>query len=218
MTGRACRIFFAFFFLLMLSGCGGGQTKEQRFQEKVEAFKEDIKKAGSEEPGKNNKKIHIGSVNMGMNGEWFSEVMNGIWDASEDLGAKVTMLDSANDMELEKKHVKTLVDEGIDALVISPRDSKESIKALAPAIEKNIPIITWNTSVDMDVTSFVCVDSEALGGDTGDYLCEYIKTYDLSDVKLIIIDNKNYDVGIARCEGFEESIKSMVDQGYIENV
>ena len=164
---------------------------------------------------KKNEGMRIGSVNMGMNGEWFSEVMNGLWDAGQDLGVTVKMLDSENDMEKERENIQRLVEDGIDALVISPRDSEESIPSLQPAVDAGIPIITWNTSVNMDIDSFVCVDSNALGGDTGEYLCEYIKTYGLNDVKLIVIDNKNYDVGIARCNGFKNALKLMIEQGIV---
>lgn len=198
-------------------GCDSKTETETELASMLEKFKAEIPKAANSDTLKS-KNYKIGSVNMGMNGEWYSEVMNGIWDASQDLGVTAMMLDSEGDMEKERDNIRRLVDDGIDALVISPRDSTDSIEALKPAIDSGIPIITWNTSVNTDVTSFVCVDSKALGGDTGDYMCEYIKTYGLRDINLIIIDNKNYDVGIARCDGFKSSIKTMVDQGIIKIV
>ncbi len=194
------------------------RMEEKGESEEIEAFRKGIGEQTAVKNLAGNKRIRIGSVNMGMTSEWFAEVMNGIWDASQDLQVSVEMLDSANDIELERKNIQQLVDKGIDALVISPRDSEESIACLKPAIDAGIPIITWNTSVNMDVDSFICVDSNALGGNTGDYLCEYIKTYGLKSVKLFVIDNKNYDVGIARCEGFKDSIKSMIDQNVISIV
>ena len=204
----------------VLSGCDEQKEQEKELNDMLAQFNEDISKKSEyvvEHGADDSEVLKIGSVNMGMNGEWFSEVMNGIWDASEDLGVTAMMLDSEGDMEKEKNNIKKLVNEGIDALVISPIDSEGSIPALKPAVDAGIPIITWNTSVNTDdITSFVCVDSDALGGDTGDYLCEYIKTYGLNDVNLIIIDNKNYDVGIARCEGFRSSIKNMTDRGIIK--
>ncbi len=216
-----------FLLFLLAAGCGeadpnGGHPKEEHRnaehrEEEVAAFLSDVPD-NAEKESTDQEEYFIGSVNMGMNGEWFSEVMNGIWNAGQDLGVRVKMLDSAGSLETERENIRSLVEEGIDALVISPRDSTDSIENLQPAVDAKIPIITWNTSVNMDVTSFVCVDSEALGADTGDYLCEYMKTYGLTDVRLIIIDNRNYDVGIARCEGFRQSIKGMVDQKKIQVV
>lgn len=204
--------------LLTISGCGNNDDRAE-YSSMLEGFKAEIhNNAGGRGPVPVTRNCKIGSVNMGMNGEWFSEAMNGIWDASQDLGVTAMMLDSDGDMEKEKENIRRLVDEGIDALVISPRDSTESIEALKPAIDAHIPIVTWNTNVNTDVTSFVCVDSKTLGGDTGNYLCEYIKTYGLRDIDLIIIENRNYDVGIARCDGFRTSIKTMLDRGMIRIV
>ena len=208
-------ILCSMFIAATAGGCSNKTDNDNEISKMLEEFNADIPSKSSNDI-EANKGLKIGSVNMGMNGEWFSEAMNGIWDASQDMGVTAMMLDSDGDMQKEKENIRKLVDEGIDALVISPRDSEESIEALKPAIDAGIPIVTWNTSVNTDITSFVCVDSKALGGDTGDYLCEYIKTYGLTDINLIVIDNKNYDVGVARCNGFQSSIKNMVDQGIIK--
>ena len=171
--------------LLSAAGCTDGIDNDSDYSSMRARFKEGMH-SSSGSNSVQNKNYKIGSVNMGMNGEWFSEAMNGIWDASQDLGVTAMMLDSDGDMEKEKENVRRLVDDGIDALVISPRDSTDSIEALKPAIDAHIPIVTWNTNVKTDVTSFICVDSNALGGDTGDYLCEYIKTYGLKNINLSI--------------------------------
>ena len=204
-------------FALSLSGCANPGAEDEKYAAMLAKFKSEMSDSGGSDLSAN-VGIRIGSVNMGMNGEWYSEVMNGIKDAAEDLGATAMMLDSAGSLEKERENIRRLVDEGIDALVISPRDSTESIETLQPAVDAGIPIITWNTNVNMDVTSFVCVDSTALGGDTGDYLCEYIKTYGLTDINLVIVDNKTYDVGVARCDGFKAAVKTMVDRRIINIV
>ena len=215
MKGRkVISLLCALLMAMPVAGCSQ-QSSTDDLAEKTAEFKASIQTVSSDDQT-DNEGICIGSVNMGMNGEWYSEAMNGIWDAGQDLGVTVKMLDSDGSLDKEREHIRRLVDDGIDALVISTRDYNDSIESLQPAIDAGIPIITWNTSAGTDaVTSFVCVDSNALGGDTGDYLCEYIKTYDLKDVNLIIIGNLNYDVGVARCDGFKDSIKNMVDQGIV---
>ena len=76
-----------------------------------------------------------------------------------------------------------------------------------------IPTVTWNTVVDTDITSSVCVDSNALGGNTGDYLVEYIRTYNLRGLKMAMITNESYTIGVARCEGFKKAIKDLEKDG-----
>ena len=70
----------------------------------------------------------------------------------------------------------------------------------------------------MPVTAEVGVDSTALGGDTGDYVTEYIKTNNLDSVNIILLTNTSYEIGIARCDGFKASIQDLVDEGTVNIV
>ncbi len=202
--------------LFTLAGCNNLQQDEENLAEKVEAFYNSIEK--TQNSTTDNSNIVIGSVNMGMNGEWFSEVMNGIKDASKDLGVTIKMLDSNSDVKLEAKNINSLMNEKIDALVISPISSDETAASLQKVKEAGIPIVTWNTTVNTDVTTIVGVDSNALGADTGDYVVEYIKTYNLKKVNMLLITDTNYDIGIARCEGFKSAIQDLIDEDIINIV
>lgn len=202
-----------FVLLLALAGCGSSKETAEDLSEEVAAFYNSIEKTQS--TTSDNSNIVIGSVNMGMNGEWFSEVMNGIKDAGKNLGVTVKMLDSNSDLKLEAQNINSLMNEKIDALIISPISSDETAAALQKVKIANIPIVTWNTTVNTDVTTAVGVDSNALGADTGDYVVEYIKTYNLKKVNMILITNTTYDIGIARCDGFKSAIKDLIDEGII---
>jgi len=204
------------FTVCILSGCKDSSNKEENIEEQVKAFNASIEKVSSNNAANSN--IVIGSVNMGMNGEWFSEVMNGIRNAGSDLNVKLEMLDSESDLAKEKAHIDTLVEKGVDAIIISPIDSNVSAQSLQAAKNANIPIITWNTTVNMDITESVCVDNEALGGNTGDYMVEYIKTNDLKNVNLYLLTDTSYDIGIARCDGFKKAIADLVDEKKIKIV
>lgn len=201
----------------VLAGCGGKGTQQEDISGQVQEFNNSIQKQEAEDTA-GNKDILVGSVNMGMNGEWFNEVMNGIRDAGTDMGVQVKLLDSDNDLDKESENVDQLIKEGMDVLVISPLDSEKSKPAVERAKAAGIPVVTWNTTINTEVTTSVLVNSDDLGGDTGDYVCEYVKTNNLKDQKMIIVDNKNYDVGIARCDGFKNSIKELVEEGMVEIV
>ncbi len=201
-----------------LSGCSNNtDVKVPDLSKEVKEFNESITKVGAEDTSANEGLV-IGSVNMGMNGEWFSEVLNGINDAADDQGVTVKMFDSENDINKERQGIQKLLDEGMDALVISPLDSTESVEMIKKVKEKGIPVVIWNTTLNYEVDTAVGVNSNDLGADTGKYVCEYIKANRIDYVKMIIIDNRNYDVGIARCEGFRSSIRDLRDEGIIEVV
>jgi ABC-type sugar transport system substrate-binding protein len=201
-----------------LSGCSNNtEVKVTDLSKEVKEFNESITKVGAEDTSANEGLV-IGSVNMGMNGEWFSEVLNGINDAADDQGVTVKMFDSENDINKEREGIQKLLDEGMDALVISPLDSTGSVEMIKKVKEKGIPVVIWNTTLNYEVDTAVGVNSNALGADTGKYVCEYIKANRIDNVKMIIIDNRNYDVGIARCEGSRSSIRDLRDEGLIDVV
>lgn len=204
-----------FMTMCSFSGCKNSAGEEDISQQ-VAAFNASIQKSAANTGANGN--IVIGSVNMGMNGEWFLEVMNGIRNAGSDLGVRLEMLDSESDTSKEEAHIKALVEKGVDAIIISPIDSTVTAESLQPAKNAGIPIITWNTTVNMEVTGAVGVDATDLGGNTGDYLVEYVKTNNLKSVNLYILTNTTYDIGVARCDGFKSAIADLVNEEIISIV
>lgn len=204
--------------VVMLVGCGkNSDTNKKNLEKQVKEFNSSIvKKKSADASG--NEGIVVGSVNMGMNGEWFSEVMNGIKNAGNDMGVTLKMLDSESDTDKEAANINQLLSEGIDVLIISPIDYNISAQSLQKVKDAGIPIITWNTTVNMEVTAAVGVDGIALGGDTGDYVSEYIKTNNLSSVDMILLTDTSYEIGIQRCNGFKDAIKDLVDEGIVNIV
>lgn len=164
-------------------------------------------------------KITIGSVIMNNSGEWFAEVIKGQEDAAKDLGVDFSIVSSDNEISKESDNVATFMAQQVDALVISPLAVDASIAAVETATkDAQIPVVTWNTTVDTDVTSHVGVVPSELGGNTGKYAVEYIKKNFPDGCKLAIIGDSNYEIGIARCDGFKEAIKELTDDGTVEIV
>lgn len=162
-----------------------------------------------------NDQLVIGSITMISGGEWYGEVLSGIKTASEDLGVTLIQEDSASDLKLEEQQIQKFIDDKVDAIVICPITADKTGERLLEAERAGIPVVTWNTVVDADITAEVCVDPSALGGATGDYLVEYIRTYDLSGLKVGMITNESYTIGVARCDGFREAVKPLEEDGSI---
>lgn len=168
---------------------------------------------------KDNADITIGSVIMNNSGEWFAEVMKGQEDAAKDLGVEFSIVSSDNEISKESDNVATFLAQQVDALVISPLSTDGSIAAVESAtIDSGIPVVTWNTTVDTDVTSHVGVVPSELGGNTGKYAAEYIKKNFPDGCKLAIIGDSNYEIGIERCDGFKDALKELIDDGTVEIV
>lgn len=169
--------------------------------------------ASAQDDSKGNEGLVIGSVTMSSSGEWFGEVIAGMKTAASDLGVTLVEQDSNGSLTTEESQIRGFIKDKVDAIVICPIDSAKTGTVLANAEKAHIPVVTWNTTVDTDITAAVCVDPIALGGDTGDYLVEYVRTYNLSNLKIGMITNESYTIGVARCEGFKESIEDLENDG-----
>lgn len=203
---------------IILVGCGSGAgTEKEDLAKQVKEFNDSIVKQKAPD-AEGNENIVVGSVNMGMNGEWFSEVMNGIKSAGNDMGVTLKMLDSESDTDKEAANIEQLLSEGIDVLVISPIDYNISAQSLQKVKDAGIPIVTWNTNVNTGVTAEIGVDGTSLGGDTGDYVSEYVKTNNLDSVNMLLLVNTSYEIGIHRCNGFKNAIQDLVDEGIVNVV
>lgn len=171
--------------------------------------------ASAEDGLKGNDELVIGSITMISDGEWYGEVLAGVRTAASDLGVTLVERDSASNLGTEEKQIRELINDGVDAIIICPITSDKTGELLVEAEKSGIPVVTWNTVVDQNLTAEVRVDSNALGGDTGNYLAEYVRTYNLRGLKLGLITNESYTIGVARCEGFKEAIKDLEKDGSV---
>lgn len=160
-----------------------------------------------------NEGLKIGSVIMSNSGEWNSEAIKGMETAAADLGVSLQEQNSSGILGVEEKQIQNFILSGVDAIVCCPISPEETGAALAEAEAAGIPVITWNSTVNADVTAAVRVDSTALGADTGDYLVEYVHTWNLSGLKIGMLTNESYSTGIERCNGFRKAVEELESGG-----
>lgn len=197
--------------VLLLTGCAENSGAPQVDVDISPIASTQNNSEGSEE-------LVIGSVTMTSSGEWYTEVIAGMRAAASDLGITLIEQDSDGDVAAEEAYIRGFIDDDVDAIVICPITSDKSGIVLSDAEKAGIPVVTWNNTVDTDVTAVVYVDPIALGGDTGNYLAEYIRTYNLSNVEIGMISNESYAIGVARCEGFKEAIEDLEKDGSVRVV
>lgn len=197
----------------MFTGCGGEKAndaatdKDSTAAETKEADETEAAETPPDETVSGD--ITIGSVIMNTSGEWFAEVIAGQEAAAEDLGVKISIVSSDNEVSKESDNVAAFVSQQVDALCISPLSADASAAAIEAAKEAQIPVVNWNTTVNTETDGFVGVSNYDLGSKTGEYVKEYIKENFPDGCKMAIIGNSNYEIGVERCTGFEETIKDI---------
>ena len=192
--------------VLLLSGCAGNAGAPR-----VDVDISPI--ISSQNITAGNEGIVIGSVTMSSSEEWYKEVIAGMRAAAFDLGITLIEQDSNGDLTAEESQIRGFINDHVDAIVICPITSDRSGTVLSAAEDAGIPVVTWNNTVDADVTAAVCVDPIALGGNTGDYLAEYVRTNNLSGVQIGMITNESYVIGVERCDGFKQALETLGNDG-----
>ncbi|MBQ4378560.1 MAG: substrate-binding domain-containing protein [Treponema sp.] len=165
-----------------------------------------------------NKKLTIGSIIFDTSNEWFVEAIAGMQDASKDLNTNLSVVDIHYDLNVEKESIREQLKKKAAAIVICPLTTEESGQALTEAAALGVPVVTWNTVVKPEPNAQIVVDAKKLGSATGDYLVEYVRKNNLKGLKAGLVVDRNYSIGIARCDGFRSSIKPLVESGELEVV
>ncbi len=84
---------------------------------------------------------------------------------------KVVFKDAQNDALRQRAQVEELVGEGIDLLIISPKETAPLTKPVAEVYAKGIPVIVLDRAVDGDqFTTFIGADNRRIGREAGKWV------------------------------------------------
>jgi ribose transport system substrate-binding protein len=84
---------------------------------------------------------------------------------------KVVFKDAQNESLTQRAQVEELVAQGIDLLIISPKESAPLTRPVAEAFERGIPVIVLDRAVEGDkFTTFVGADNRKIGREAGKWI------------------------------------------------
>ncbi len=88
---------------------------------------------------------------------------------------KIVWKDAQNDSLRQRAQVEELVAEGIDLLIISPKEAAPLTKPVAEAFQKGIPVIVLDRAVDGDqFTAFIGADNRKIGREAGRFIAKKV--------------------------------------------
>lgn len=94
------------------------------------------------------KAIKIGAVLPMFSHPFFISQQQGLEDAAKALGATIDVRDGQDDDLKQINQVETLINLGVDAIILCPRDGDALIPAVEAANRAKIPVITMNRRVN----------------------------------------------------------------------
>ena len=129
-----------------------------------------------------------------------------------DNDVKVTIKDADNINERQCRQIDSLVDEGVDLLVVSPNDYHALDASLERARKKNIPIVFFDrTTALKDYAAYIGGDNVEAGRKMGEYaamLCrDSVKTDGRRPIVLEMTGPLEISPAMQRHKGFSEAMK-----------
>lgn len=141
--------------------------------------------------------------------QFFRLVEFGMKDAADKHNCELMLANSSNKPDKEIQLVNTYISRGVDAIVISPVSATASKAALQRAHEKDIKVITYNTTVEGDIPSaYIESNQQGLGARSGAAAREYIEKNLGGKAKVAILAFKSQvpEQSNARSEGFKSEV------------
>lgn len=113
---------------------------------------------------------------------------------------------SGNNSPLQIQHIRELIDEGVDVLLVSPNESAPLTPVLEEAYKAGIPVVLIDRKIESNLyTAFIGADNYEVGLTAGKYLAS--KFPDGGKILAIEIP-ETISPGMARAKGFSEGIKA----------
>jgi ribose transport system substrate-binding protein len=113
--------------------------------------------------------------------------------------------DAQNDAPAQQSQVREFIEQGVDLIIISPKEARPLTKPVAEAMKAGIPVIVLDRKVEgEDYTCFIGADNVKIGREAGKYMVE------LLGGKGTVVELKGLMTstpGQERHKGFMEGIK-----------
>jgi ribose transport system substrate-binding protein len=144
------------------------------------------------------------------NSIFWDTVKLGVDDASQELGVNIVFEapQSESDVDEQKQMLEDAINNGVDAIIISPLDANALNETLANATARGIPVLTIdNTSTYSGVKSAIGTQNENAGALAFENLAELMnKTGEIA-----IIKHSNSTVANDRVKGFQSKYSDYPD-------
>lgn len=116
--------------------------------------------------------IGVSQCNLGE--PWRVQMNNDIRHAASPFpNMRVVFKDAQNDSLTQRAHVEELVAQGVDVLIISPKEAAPLTQPVAEAYKKGVPVIVLDRAVlGEDYTVFIGADNRKIGREAGKWAAQ----------------------------------------------
>lgn len=199
-----------------LIGCGnsGGAaqgnstetTNESTAVESEAAVESEVTEEASEGTSEEASDYKIGMVTYMMSQEWYQNIVAGAQEKADKLGIELMIADANNDASKQVELVENMITQGVDAIIISPVDTKSLISVVKKAQESGIKVICESNMVEGADTR-VGIPDKACGIMSGEWFANYVKENNI-EPKILLLGYESLENCRNRSEGFKEALEA----------
>lgn len=147
----------------------------------------------------------IGVTYMTYNNTFYSVVNEEVSKIVKEHGDQIITLDPAMSLKKQKEQIQYLIDQQVDALVITPVDYEGLKDSLKLAYKKHIPVIVVDTEVkDSKYVTYSIVSDNYDAG----VQCAKDMMSKLDHANIVLLQHSSTRSGYLRIKGFEDTIQS----------
>ncbi|HEW79788.1 MAG TPA: ABC transporter substrate-binding protein [Phycisphaerales bacterium] len=191
----------------LVVGCDSKPADEQSSEDDAAPKKNDMKD------------IKIGVSMYTLAGPYFAAQIKAIRRKAKKLGIKLVYTEAQNDMVRQLADVEDLLSQGIDLLILNPKDPQGLMPATKAATEAGVPVIIMDSSIDpsADFITTVQANNRANAELVGEWIARKIKG---KSIKMALISGvQGNPVGKERRQGvfcgiIEQQLRSAGSAGF----
>lgn len=161
---------------------------------------------GTKGPDKSNAKWTIGFSQCNSKEPWREQMNRDIQkavDKNKDL--KVIIKDASNDASKQRSQVEEFISQGVDLIIITPKESAPLTAVVKQAYDKGIPVIVLDRKVNTEnYTCFIGPNNYRIGKAAGEWIVKNLK----KDAKIVELKGLMTSTPAqGRHNGFRDAIK-----------
>ena len=154
----------------------------------------------------------VGVSLLTMTHPFFQNLAAGLEEEGADHNIAVTVTSAEFDVARQRNQVSDFIVQGVDAIVMSPADSKAIGTAIQEANDAGIPVFTVDIASlaeGVEIVTHIATDNYSGGKLAGEAVLEALD----SAGKIAIIDHPEVESVILRTKGFTEVIEEAITNG-----
>lgn len=210
---KTIALLLVFCLALTMVACGNQDSKNDDTNPSTEPSQGNKVNASSDNDVSTDEVLHIGYVVSNMSHEWYQNICAGVERRAADKGVEVTVVDAQMDSSKQIDYCENFINQGVDALIVTPVDPSAMSTIAFAAKEAGIPLVAESSAFE-GMDCFTGISDYESAYNIGVWMADYAAENEI-DMKVLVVGQPIYEACNNRVKGF---LAGMDAQGAVYEV